>query len=142
MYAPGTKPASYVVSEPFEDNLLTCDADMYAYMRRQVAEVPGLALGGPSLHWLHQSLQECRALNRRPSPDLPCLTFVGSNERIVDVPRIRDRMARWPGGTLEVVEGAEHEVLMESAAIRAQIMPKIVALFQSASKGRNSVQSA
>ncbi len=142
MYAPGTKPASYVVSEPFEANLLTCDAEMYAYMRRQVAEVPGLALGGPSLRWLHQSLQECRTLNRRPSPDLPCLTFVGSNERIVDVARIRDRMARWPGGTLEIIEGGEHEVLMEGAKIRAKLMPKIIALFENNPGARGSVQSA
>ncbi len=142
MFAPGTKPASYVISEPFEANLLTRDPGMFAYMRRQVAEVPGLALGGPSLRWLHQSLQECRALNRRPSPDLPCLTFVGANERIVDVPRIRDRMARWPRGTLEIVEGGEHEVLMEGPKIRAQLMPKILALFDSAAPAGQSVQTA
>ncbi|WP_146587960.1 alpha/beta fold hydrolase [Puniceibacterium confluentis] len=142
MFAPGTKPASYVTSEPFEANVLTRDPDMYAYMRRQVAQAPDLGLGGPSLQWLHQSLQECRELVRRPSPDLPCLTFVGSNERIVDIARIRDRMQRWPRGTLEVVEGGEHEVLMESPEIRARIMAGILALFDTASHPVKPAQTA
>ncbi|MGY9046703.1 hypothetical protein P775_18080 [Puniceibacterium antarcticum] len=142
LYSPGTKPASYVISEPFKDNMLTRDADMYAYMRRQVAEVPALALGGPSLRWLHQSLLECRTLERRASPDLPCLTFVGLKERIVDVPRIRNRMARWPHGRLELVAGAEHEVLMDSAETRKAVMSQIVALFDSASAKPHSAQSA
>ncbi len=140
--APGTKAASYVVSEPFEDNLLTRDPDMYAYMRHQVSEVEGLALGGPSLRWLHQSLLECRALSRRPSPDLPCLTLVGSNERIVDLARVRDRMARWPRGTLDIVEGGEHEVLMEGPEVRARVMEDILALFRNASEAGRSARSA
>ena len=140
--APGTKAASYVVSEPFEDNLLTRDPDMYAYMRRQVSEAEGLALGGPSLRWLHQSLLECRALARRPSPDLPCLTLVGSNERIVDLGRVRDRMARWPRGTLEIIEDGEHEVLMEGPEVRARVLEKILALFRNASETGRSARSA
>ncbi|SNR55820.1 alpha/beta fold hydrolase [Puniceibacterium sediminis] len=142
VYAPGTKPTSYVTSEPFKGNLLTSDAEMYAYMRGQLAANPQLALGGPSMRWLHQALQECRVLNRRPSPDLPCLTLVGTNERIVDVPRIHDRMARWPQGTLEIVEGGEHEVLMEGPAIRARVMPKILALLETAPNKSHKAQSA
>jgi lysophospholipase len=91
-----------------------------------------LALGGPSLHWVHQALSETRALARRPSPDLPCATFVGSNERIVDLDRIAERMKAWPRGTLERVEGAEHEVLMERAAMRTPVTDAITSLFTGA----------
>ncbi|NBC88801.1 MAG: alpha/beta hydrolase, partial [Alphaproteobacteria bacterium] len=62
---------------------------------------------------------------RRPSPCLPCLCFVGSNERIVDLPRIEGRMARWPGGRLEILQHAEHEVLMERNALRTPLMARL-----------------
>ncbi|SLN73814.1 Phospholipase YtpA [Roseivivax jejudonensis] len=129
VYAPGTKPEAYILDQAFDDNLLTTDTEMFEYMRRQVAAEPGLQLGGPSLRWLHQALAECRVLSRLPSPRVPCVTFVGSNERIVDVPRIRARMANWPGGRLEVIEGGEHEVLMDRPPVRRQITEAIVAHF-------------
>ena len=130
IYAPGTKPEAYVTSEKFENNQLTSDPEMYAYMQRQVDAHPELKLGGPSLLWVHEALTECRALAQMPSPDLPCLTFLGTNERIVDNSRIFDRMAHWPGGRLELIEDGEHEVLMETAEIRAQVIGDSVALFR------------
>ncbi|WP_417523603.1 alpha/beta fold hydrolase [Marinovum sp.] len=120
-YAPSTGSASYVATAPFEDNVLTRDPEMFDYMRGQVLEHPELQLGGPSLHWLHEALRECRALATLPPPKLPCVTFLGSNERIVSVPEIHSRMANWPQGRLEVIEGGEHEVLMEDAATRQHI---------------------
>lgn len=129
--APGMSDSSYVVVQPFEDNLLTTDPEAYAHMRHQVTSQPDLQLGGPSLRWLHQSLLECQALFQRPSPDLPCLTYCGTNERIVDVTRIQDRMARWPRGKLTMVVG-EHEVLMEGAASSTQVIELMVAHFDTA----------
>ncbi|MHA6344885.1 alpha/beta fold hydrolase [Roseivivax sp. CAU 1761] len=134
VYAPGTRPESYVVSEAFENNVLTPDTEMFDYMRRQVVADPRLQLGGPSLRWLHEALAECRTLDRLPSPDLPALTFVGSNERIVDVARIRARMARWPRGRLESVPGGEHEVLMDRPEIRCQVLDGLCALFDRAGR--------
>ncbi len=147
VYAPGTKPVSYVASEPFDDNLLTTDPEMFAYMQEQVAAEPKFGLGGPSLNWLHEALCETRDLAAMPSPDYPCLTFVGSNERIVDVPRIHQRMARWPNGQLEVIETGEHEVLMDTPEIRKTVFDGLDAFFQkhrgdSDQNGQSHVQSA
>ncbi|WP_172296594.1 alpha/beta fold hydrolase [Pseudoruegeria sp. HB172150] len=121
-YAPGTGAASYLESAPFRDNMLTTDPGMWGYMQAQISGHPDLALGGPSLHWLHEALKETRALAQMPSPDVPCVTFLGSNERIVDVPAVHRRMQRWPNGRLEVLAGSEHEVLMETAATRAHVL--------------------
>ncbi|MBP0484196.1 alpha/beta fold hydrolase [Sagittula salina] len=140
LFAPGTGAASYVVANVFEDNTLTRDPDMWDYMRRQVLAHPELQLGGPSLHWLHEALAETRTLARRPAPKVPCLCFTGTNERIVDVDRIRTRMAHWPGGRLEMVPGGEHEILMEVPATRAHVLSEIVAHFDSA--GEAEVLSA
>ncbi len=132
LFAPGTGTESYTATGEFEDNTLTTDPEMWDYMRRQVLAQPELQLGGPSMHWLHEALAECRGLVRRPSPDLPCLCFVGSNERIVDVPRIHDRMARWPGGHLDVLEGGEHEVLMERPELRDRVLSMAIDQFDGA----------
>lgn len=129
--APGTSIKSYPASEPFEDNLLTSDPDMYAYMRRHVEAEPQFGLGGPSLTWLRSALEECDALAQMPSPAIPALCFVGSNERIVDRARIRKRMTDWKGGKLLLVDGAEHEVLMEGANTRRQVTGAAISLFSS-----------
>ena len=128
--APSTKIETYVSAEPFANNMLTTDPDMYAYMQAQCLQYPEMALGGPSLHWLHEALAETLTLSRRQSPALPCATFVGSNERIVDLDRITDRMHNWPGGTLEWIAGAEHEVLMERPEIRGPLIDSITTLFK------------
>jgi lysophospholipase len=123
--APGSSPGAYVLTEPFETNRLTRDAEMYDYMIAHLRAVPELSLGGPSLHWLHEALVEMRALRQRPAPALPCLTLMGSDEDIVEQDKVRERMARWPGGRLEVIEGGRHEVLMEDAETRGRLFAMI-----------------
>ncbi len=128
-HAPGTGPASYTDAAPFEGNLLTTDREAYAFMRAQVVAHPALALGGPSLQWLHEALIEEVALARRPSPPVPCLCGLGSEEGIVSASVIRERMARWPGGRLEVHEGARHELMMERAAVREAFLSAVARHF-------------
>ncbi len=131
LHAPGATRDSYVLSEPFETNALTRDREMHAYMVAQLQAHPELALGGPSLHWLFEALRECRTLASLPSPDLPCLTILGSQEEIVDIARIDSRIARWPGARLEKVEGARHELLMETPATRAHVMRQLATFWDS-----------
>lgn len=129
--APGTSIKSYPASEPFETNLLTSDREMFDYMRRHVESEPRFGLGGPSYAWLLSALQECAILATMPSPALPALCFVGSNERIVDTTAIRERMTHWKGGKLLLVDGAEHEVLMEGPNTRRQVTGAAISLFSS-----------
>ncbi len=128
-YAPGTGPGSYVATTPAEGNVLTSDPAMYALMARQIAAHPELALGGPSLHWVGAALAETRALRRLASPAVPALTVLGSRERVIDPAAVTERMARWPGGRLERIEGAEHEIIMERPALREAFFDAIAELF-------------
>ena len=125
--APGTTSESYVLVEPFETNMLTNDREMYQYLIDQTRAQPGFGLAGPSLRWLFTSLVETRALARMASPDLPCLTLMGSDEEIVDIPAITSRMARWPGSRFEIIEGGKHELLMDTPKTRARVMDLICA---------------
>ena len=133
LYAPGSAGESYVLKEPFASNKLTNDAEMYQHMIDQTRAHAELGLGGPSLRWLREALRECLVLSRRPSPDLPCLTVVGSNEEIVDIARITQRMQNWPRGELHVVDGGRHEVLMDKPAIRRELFDRICALYDAQS---------
>ena len=132
LYAPGTVRGSYVLEAPFEANALTRDEAMHAHMVSQLRAYPQLALGGPSLTWLFAALRECRRLARMPSPDLPCLTFVGSDEDIVSRAPIDARTVRWPGARLETVEGGRHELLMETAATRRHVTGLMTAFWDQA----------
>jgi len=129
MIAPGTRPQPYVSFEPFAGNMLTTDQPMYEMMQAQLQAHPELSLGGPSYQWLREAFEETNHLASRAAPSVPCVTWVGSNERIVDVPRIHERMESWKGGRLEVVEGAEHEVLMEKPHMRTPIFDALEKLY-------------
>ena len=118
-----------MLTAPFEDNSLTSDAEMFDYIRMQVATYPGLGLGGPTINWLAEAMQECRALAAKPSPDLPCITFLGADEQIVHMGAIRDRMSRWPGGELIEIPGGRHEVLLERKDIRDTLHNRLAELF-------------
>ncbi|RVW00025.1 alpha/beta hydrolase [Mesobaculum littorinae] len=133
-YTPGTSGNSYVNVSPFEKNLLTRDRAMFDYMATQTATHPELALGGPSLHWVSEALKECRWLDRQPSPSVPALTFLGGDEGIVDPAAIHDRMQRWPGGRLTLVEGGRHEVMMETPEARAAFFAAAGAHFRAAAQ--------
>ena len=126
---PSTSPLTYVLEAEFEGNLLTRDPEMYEFMRRQLTVHPDLAIGGPTMRWLYESLKETRALHRMPSPDLPCLTVLGAEERIVHSQAIHDRMARWPGSEFDLVGNAEHELMMEGPETRAKFYDRAAALF-------------
>jgi lysophospholipase len=128
-FAPGRVPDPYVLHTAFEANTLTSDPAMYQEMKDHLLAHPELGLGGPSLHWLNEALFEMRSLAARPSPDMACVTFLGSRESIVDVGRIRDRMGRWPGGRLVICEDSQHEVLIEAPAVRAMIYDGLAEVF-------------
>lgn len=130
-YAPGTGADSYVVTAPFEDNKLTTDTEMYDYMRDQARAHPQLLLGGPSMHWLFEALTETRNLQAMAMPKTPTVTYLGTNERIVDSVAVIKLMDKWAGGRLEMIEGAEHEVLMETPDTRQNVFDGVSDWFSS-----------
>lgn len=129
VFAPGQQAETYVLRADAHDNTLTSDISSFDILKNQLTMHPDLALGGPSLHWLNESLREMRTLSQRQSPDLPCITFLGTDEAIVDADRIYDRMNAWPKGDLTVLEKGRHEVLMERPDLRSRVIKDITALF-------------
>lgn len=118
VYVPGTDCRNYVQKVAFERNLLTSDMEMYTSMRHQLDAYPNLWLGGPSLQWLHEALGECHVLASAPSPDIPTVTFLGSDDLVIDHARIHQRMSNWHNGRLVMMAGAKHEPMMEAPSLR------------------------
>lgn len=129
VFAPGQPPVSYVLREDFDINTLTKDRDMWDRLVEQLTKYPDLALGGPSIRWLGESLREMLRLSNRPSPATPTVTFLGTNEDIVDPQRIKDRMAKWPNGTLHMIDKGEHEVMLEIPASRRFVYDTMITHF-------------
>ena len=128
-YAPGTVRDAFVLIKPFAGNTLTRDRDMYAYMLRQTRAHMDVALAGPTMTWVLEALRDTARMARMTPPDVPCLTFVGDNERIVDVPAIEAMMAKWPNGRLVVVPNGEHEVMMDTPNLRRWLFDEMAAHF-------------
>ena len=129
-FAPGTSAQTYVAEAVFGGNVLTTDPDMWMYMKGQVTQRPELALAGPSLGWLHAALTECTALSLLPAPDVPCVTWLGTSERVVDPAPVHLRMAGWRAGQIEMMSGAEHEIMMETHDRRAVFFDSAARLFR------------
>ncbi|MEP2718013.1 alpha/beta hydrolase [Pseudophaeobacter sp.] len=129
MRVPTTTKGHYVETAPFKGNTLTNDPAMYQLMIDQLKAQPDLVLGGPTINWLNEGINECEALALRSSPPLPCLTFLGSQEQIVNSEAVHERMARWPGGELDLIDPAQHEIVMEGSEIRRDAFDKMTRLF-------------
>jgi len=128
-FAPGTGGQSYIESHGFDGNPLTSDAETFAYMARQIERHPGLSLGGPSVHWFYEALTESRSLMKSAPPDHAALCFLGSEEAVVDKRDVVALMDRWPRGTVTIMPGAKHEIMMETPAIRATFFEKTDTFF-------------
>ena len=128
-YAPTTGPGTYVLKEAFDQNQLTNDPDMYAFMQRHAQAVPDIHVGGPSIHWLNRALVEIRALHKMPSPRTPAAIVLGAQESIVTPARAQNRAARWGNATLTIIPDAKHEVMMERPPARQAFYDIVQGLF-------------
>lgn len=116
----------------FDNNELTSDPETYRWMQQQVQQHSELRLGAPSLRWLVAALAEIAVLSGLPVPKVPAFCGLGTREMLVAPEAIRLRMENWPNGTLEVYDGALHELMMERAPTRRAFLDSALRLFDSA----------
>ncbi len=127
---PGTRPANYVTYTSLAENMLTTDQEYHNFMIRQAENAPDISVGGPTVHWFHQAHLETAALAVAPRPAVPVLTFLGTEEQIVEPSAVRDMHRNWGTARLEPVEGAKHELMMEASHLRGQFMRGMFEFFE------------
>ncbi|MDU9006755.1 lysophospholipase [Litoreibacter meonggei] len=128
-YVPGESGAIYVLETPFENNNLTHNNAMYDYWVKQAQAAPELQIGGPTMSWLHEALAECRRLSTVPSPSVPCITFCGELDQLVDNASIKRRMEKWPNAEFSMIRNAKHDVLTEIPEVGGDVMIQIFDFF-------------
>ena len=131
--APTTNTADYFLHAPFEGNFLTTDRNQWDRMQRQARAHDRFRLGGPSLIWLGEALAETRALQKAELPRIPAHVSIGTEEKIVETAAVERIALRWESATYTVVEGAEHELLMERPEIRTAFLDRSFDTFARAS---------
>jgi lysophospholipase len=108
---------------PFAGNRLTSDQARYERTGRIVAANPELGLGHPTIGWLNAAF---RLMGEFEDPDFarrtltPTLVIAAGADRVTDTRATERFAARLRAGRLVVVEGAQHELLMERDVFRDQ----------------------
>ncbi|MFD1797654.1 alpha/beta hydrolase [Paracoccus aurantiacus] len=132
---------TYVLDEPFRNNMLTGNAEAWGRMIHEADAWPELTLGGASYRWVNQALAESQRLAAEPSPDIPMLVTLGSRELIVSASAIRARAAEWPGCDLLELEGGHHEVMFEIPDLQARFYEAFLSHVRHGQDHRHGVAS-
>jgi lysophospholipase len=107
----------------FNDNRVTSDPDRFARTVAILRDHRDVRLSGPTWGWLDAADRSMKALMAPGFPEAistPCLLFGAGRDRIVQTRAIRQFAHRLPRGKYVEIAGAQHEILMENDAIRAQ----------------------
>jgi lysophospholipase len=121
-FAPGNSGAS-LWTRPFEGNVLTTDPRRFARVTKIVATAPELCLGGPTIGWTHAAFRLMRHFEDRNFPlatTTPLLIVAAGADRVTDTAAAERFALRLRAGSLVVIDGAEHEILIERDSLRAQ----------------------
>lgn len=124
-YLPGKK--GYYV-KPFSVNELTHSPIRYQWFRELYDSIPGIQLGGPSSHWVNQSLTSARLCHQQANKiDIPVLLLQATEDVVVDNAaqyRFVKKINQHAPNLAQLVEikGARHEIFFETDALRNQAL--------------------
>ena len=109
--------------EKFEGNPFTHDFERWGLYRRLVTAEPRLALGQPTIGWVVAALEVCAGFFRPGALDrlkaMPMLVATATEDAIVDPTAGARLAALLPAAQHVPVQGAAHEIFMETDARRA-----------------------
>lgn len=108
---------------PFQKNPVTSDPTRYAQAQALIAQERGLALGSPTVGWVHAAFRAMTATALPGVPEsfrVPTLVLSAAQDRIVDQHASDRFAARIRGGGRLLLRGAQHELMMERDEIREQ----------------------
>jgi lysophospholipase len=110
---------------PFATNKLTTDRARYARNQAIYGAHPELALGGPTVAWVHAV---CNAVEMLQEPEflarihIPLLIIAAGSDEVVSTPAIEKLAQRIRSGSIITIDGARHELLQEADLYREQVL--------------------
>ena len=90
-------------------------------MREELRSHPALGLGGPTVGWAHAAFRLMREFADPDYPRViatPTLVVACGADRVVDLRAVERFASRLRAGSLIVIDGARHEVLIERDQFR------------------------
>lgn len=121
------------LEQPFSTSILTHDERRWNRFRDQMLACPDLRLGGATWGWVDFALRlsaEIQKPGAVEAIETPIVAFLAKEEALVDNRLIRDFARRAPNGTLVELEGARHELFMETDAVRDTLWAGFDALLE------------
>jgi|FEC22Drversion2_1045045.scaffolds.fasta_scaffold00356_14 lysophospholipase len=121
-YLFGTGPFVLLARE-FNANFVTHDERRYRFTDQWFTADPRLALGGPTLGWARQA---ARSMTAEMAPgyleriELPLTLISAGQDPLIDSRHHTEVAAHLKHGEHITIEGAKHEVMMETDELRAQ----------------------
>jgi lysophospholipase len=107
----------------FENNPLTSDPARFQRNVEIAQKIPRVTVGVPTYGWLYAA---CRAMAEAsdggfaPAINVPILMVAGSLDRVVSVQAIEALAGELRAGSLVILPGARHDILMERNLLREQ----------------------
>lgn len=119
---PGGGPKSYLAMlERFEGNALTSDRRRHARTKAIIGAAPDLAVGDPTIGWVHAAMRLIRRLKSPKFPRsirTPILIVAAGADRVVDSTATEEFASRLKSGKCITLAHALHEILMERDPFR------------------------
>jgi lysophospholipase len=115
--------AKSIMLKPFKGNHLSSDARRYARNAAIVQAAPQLAIGDPTVGWVHAAFRQIDDFADLDYPTRtmpPILIIAAGADRIVSTPAIERFGLRQKAARVVVIEHARHEILQENDSVRGQ----------------------
>ena len=119
------------MSTLFTENTLTSDPFFWESMYQDAIRHPDLLVCSPTSGWVYQALLECKDLQNTPLPDIPTLVVMGTREDVVSQDQVKSLAERWYAAELVMIEGAKHELMIETKEMREAFYDRAKMLFDS-----------
>jgi lysophospholipase len=122
---------------PYVVNALTHSRERYRRSLRYYADYPELQVGGPTYHWVRESIHAGQQIIAQAAKiTTPILLLQAGEDRVVDnrshsafCQAMSDAGHPCEGGKPWVIKGARHEILFERDAMRAEALNAILHFF-------------
>lgn len=124
---------------PFEKNLNTHSLARYNMNIKLLKNDETLFVGAPTYRWLRQAMDAGNVLQKQAEKVVdPVLILQAGEDKVVKAKHQSQFCEKAPDCTLEIVNGANHEILMEKDSIRDKALTSIIGFLDRYSSDSNS----
>lgn len=133
-YVPGGGPFAVV---PFEANKETHSQVRHLRKFQDNADHPETRMGFPTVHWMNETRRMAESIQAGAGRiTVPLLVLQASQDEYVQARSLESFAAKVPAARRVLLEGARHEMLIETDAIRGQALREIRAFILERTGGR------